>query len=204
MRVLFTALAMLAVACATPQATQAQAQPAAQVQQFVLDPAHTQVAFSIERFGFNYVLGRFDTIAGSVSLDQANPERSSVTATIQTASVSSGNATRDEHLRAARWLDAAQFPTMEFRSTSVRQTGAQTAEVIGNLTLHGITAPVTLTVTLNQVGASPSNGAQAAGFSATGTLSRSAFGITTAANLIGDQVRITIEALGQAATTPAN
>lgn len=205
MRVLFTALAMFAVACATPQATNAQPQqaPAAQAQQFVLDPAHTQVAFSIERFGFNYVLGRFDTIAGSVNLDQANPERSSVTATIQTASVSSGNATRDEHLRAERWLNAAQFPTMEFRSTAVRHTGAQTAEVTGDLTLHGVTAPVTLTVTLNQVGRSPSNGAQAAGFSATGTLSRAAFGITTAANLIGDEVRITIEALGQAATAPA-
>lgn len=202
MRVLFSALAMFAVACATPAATQAQ--PAAQATQYVLDGAHTQVAFSIERFGFNYVLGRFDTIAGSVNLDQANPERSSVTATIQTASVSSGNATRDEHLRAERWLNVAQFPTMEFRSTSVRRTGESTAEVVGDLTLRGVTAPVTLTVTLNQIGRSPSNGAQAAGFSATGTISRAAFGLTTAANLIGDEVRITIEALGQAAAAPAN
>jgi len=206
MRVLFSALAMFAVACATPAATQAQPQqaPAAQATQYTLDGAHTQVAFSIERFGFNYVLGRFDTIAGSVNLDQANPERSSVTATIQTASVSSGNATRDEHLRAERWLNVAQIPTMEFRSTSVRRTGESTAEVVGDLTLRGVTAPVTLNVTLNQIGRSPSNGAQAAGFSATGTISRAAFGLTTAANLIGDEVRITIEALGQAATAPAN
>lgn len=204
MRVLFSALAMFAVACATPAATQAQPQQAtAQATTYTLDGAHTQVAFSIDRFGFNHVLGRFDTIAGSINIDQANPERSSVTATIQTASVSSGNATRDEHLRAARWLDVAQFPTMEYRSTSVRRTGESTAEVTGNLTLHGVTAPVTLNVTLNKIGPS-GNGTPSAGFTATGTLSRAAFGITTATNLIGDEVRITIEALGTAPAAPAN
>ena len=123
-----------------------------------------------------------------------------MTATIQTASLSSGDATRDEHVRGARWLDAAQFPTMEFRSTSVRRTGEQTAEVTGDLTLHGQTHPVTLTVSLNQIGRNPAGG-QAAGFSATGTLSRTAFGVgaNVPTSLIGDEVRITIEALGAAA-----
>jgi polyisoprenoid-binding protein YceI len=204
MRVLFSALAMFAVACATPAATQAQPQQAAaQATTYTLDGAHTQVAFSIDRFGFNHVLGRFDTIAGSVNIDQANPERSSVNATIQTTSVSSGNATRDEHLRAERWLNVAQFPTMEYRSTSVRRTGENTAEVTGNLTMHGVTAPVTLNVTLNKIGPS-GNGTPSAGFTATGTLLRSTFGMTTGANLIGDEVRITIEALGTAPAAPAN
>lgn len=207
MRALAIALALLATAaCAATNVAQAQSQAqalAAQAQQYALDPAHTQVTFSIDRFGFTSILGRFDTVEGAMMLDQANPERSSVTATIQTASISSGNATRDEHLRSARWLDAAQFPTMTFRSTSVRRTGAQTAEVIGDLTLHGATHPVTLTVSLNQIGRNPSNGGQAAGFSATGTLSRAAFGITNASQLIGDDVRITIEALGAVPTPPA-
>ena len=94
-------------------------------------------------------------------------------------------------------MNAAQFPTMTFRSTAVRVTGERTAEVDGDLTIKGTTRPVTLQVSLNQIGRSPSNGAQAAGFSATATISRAAFGIVTAPNLIGDEIQITIEALGE-------
>lgn len=166
---------------------------------FTLDPAHTQVAFSIDRMGFNRVLGRFDAIAGEVIIDQAAPERSSVTATIQTASLTSGNATRDEHLKSDRWLNVAAHPTMEFRSTSVRVIEENHAEVVGNLTLMGQTHPVTLDVRLNQIGAGR-NGGQQAGFSATGTIQRSQFGLTTAVPAIGDAVTIEIQAL---ATTPA-
>ncbi len=171
---------------------------------YVIDPAHTQVAFSIDRFGFTRVLGRFDEVAGEIILDEASPANSSVRASIQIASISSGNATRDEHLRAERWLNAAQFPTMEFRSTAVRLTGERRAEVIGNLTLLGQTHAVTLDVTLNRLGESPSNRRPTAGFSATGTLSRSAFGSAIAANLIGDAVAVNIEALGQVPAPPAN
>lgn len=164
---------------------------------YVIDPAHTQVAFSIDRFGFNSVLARFDEVAGEIVLDEANPASSSVHAVIQVASLSSGNATRDEHLRADRWLNAAAHPTISFRSTSVRLTGERVAEVTGDLTLLGQTHPVTLSVTLNRLGEAPSNRRASAGFSATGSLSRSAFGSATAANLIGDVVSIRIEALGQ-------
>jgi polyisoprenoid-binding protein YceI len=114
------------------------------------------------------------------------------------ASVDSGNDTRDGHLRGERWLNAAQFPTIEFRSTSVRLTGERTAEVAGDLTLLGQTHPVTLQVTLNQTGVSPSNQRQAAGFSATGSLDRSGWGSATAPQLIGNAVSIQIEALGYA------
>lgn len=162
---------------------------------YTLDPAHTQVAFSIERFGFNNVLGRFETVSGEVVLDQANPAASSVHAVIQVGSIDSSNDTRDEHLRGERWLNAALFPTMEFRSTSVRLIGENHAEVAGELTLLGQTHPVTLDVRLNRLGALPNNQRQAAGFSATGSLRRSAWGSTTGANMIGDEVRIMIEAL---------
>lgn len=166
---------------------------------YTLDPAHTQVAFSIDRFGFNRVLGRFETVAGEVALDENNPAASSVRATIQVASVDAGHDTRDEHIRGPRWLNAEQFPTMEFRSTSVRLTSERTAEVIGDLTLLGQTHPVTLNVTLNNIGPAPNNQRPTAGFSATGSLDRSAFGSTTAASMIGDSVSIQIEALAQAA-----
>jgi polyisoprenoid-binding protein YceI len=153
------------------------------------------VAFTIERFGFNNVLGRFETVSGEVVLDQANPAASSVHAVIQVGSVDSSNDTRDEHLRGERWLNATQFPTMEFRSTSVRITGENRAEVIGDLTLLGQTHPVTLDVRLNRMGPLPNNQRQAAGFTATGTLQRSAWGSTGAAQLIGNDVSIRIEAL---------
>ena len=165
---------------------------------YTLDAAHTQVAFSIERFGFNHVLGRFENVTGTMVIDEANPANSSVSATIQVASVDSSNDTRDEHLRGERWLNAAQFPTIEFRSTAVRLTGERTAEVTGNLTLLGQTHPVTLSVTLNNIGATPNRpNARLAGFSATSSLSRAAWGSTTAQgpNMIGDLVTIQIEAL---------
>jgi polyisoprenoid-binding protein YceI len=166
---------------------------------YTLDPAHTQVAFSIDRFGFNRVLGQFDQVAGEVILDEANPANSSVRATVQIASISAGNATRDEHLRGDRWLRATQFPTMEFQSTSVRLISDTRAEVTGNLTLLGQTHPLTLDVTLNRIADAPNNGRRTAGFSATGTLTRSTWGMTVTPNTVGDQITINIEALAQAA-----
>jgi polyisoprenoid-binding protein YceI len=183
----------LIIAAVVFAAGAAQAEPVT----YVLDPAHTQVGFTIDRFGFNNVLGRFEDVSGEVVLDDANPANSSVHAVIQAASIDSGNDTRDGHLREPRWLNVAQFPTMEFRSTSVRLTGERTAEVTGGLTLLGQTHPVTLNVTLNQLGAAPNNQRQSAGFTATGTLSRATWGSTLASQLIGDQVSIHIEALGQ-------
>ncbi|MGE0742546.1 MAG: YceI family protein [Hyphomonadaceae bacterium] len=163
---------------------------------YTLDPAHTQVAFSIDRLGFNHVLGQFDTVSGEIVLDEANPGASSVRATVQIGSLSTGNATRDEHLRDARWLNAAAFPTAEFRSTSVRIIDQNRAEVTGDLTFLGQTHPLTLNVTLNRIGQAQ-NGRQTAGFSITGTLTRSVWGSTTGVPNIGDGVSIQIEALAQ-------
>jgi polyisoprenoid-binding protein YceI len=164
---------------------------------YALDPAHTQVAFSIDRFGFNRVLGQFDSVEGQLILDEANPANSSVRATVQIASVSSGNATRDEHLRGARWFNAEQFATMSFESTSVRLISETRAEVTGNLTLLGQTHPLVLDVTLNRIADAPNNNRRTAGFSATGTLDRTQWGLATAAGMIGNNVTISIEALAQ-------
>src|SRR5690606_29462826 len=101
----------LVFAAAILAASTASAEPI----RYVLDPAHTQIGFTIDRFGFNHVLGRFEEISGEVILDEENPRNSSVRATIQVTSVDSGNDTRDEHLRGERWLNATAFPTIEFR-----------------------------------------------------------------------------------------
>lgn len=186
--------ALIFTAALTALSTVAYAEPVS----YALDPAHTQVAFSVERFGFNHVLGRFDSVTGQLTLDEANPANSSVHAVIQVGSIDTGHDTRDEHLRGERWLNAAANPNIEFRSTAVRLTGERTAEVTGDLTLLGQTHPVTLNVTLNQIGGTP-NAPQRrqAGFSATGSLTRSTWGSTTAQapNMIGDLITIQIEAL---------
>ncbi len=187
MRALFFAAALLAAGAA-------RAEPVT----YQLDPAHTQVAFTIDRFGFNNVLGRFEEVSGEVVLDEANPANSRVNAVIQMASVDSGDDTRDQHLREPRWLNVSEFPTMEFRSTGVERTGERTARITGDLTLLGQTHPLTLDVTLNQLAPAPNNQRQAAGFTATGALQRSTWGSTLAAQLIGDEVQIRIEALGYA------
>ncbi|MGD9966879.1 MAG: YceI family protein [Hyphomonadaceae bacterium] len=184
----------LILAAALAAAGAAYAEPVS----YTLDPAHTQVAFVVDRFGFNRVLGRFEDVTGDVVLDEANPANSSVHATIQVASIDTGNDTRDGHLRGERWFNAAQFPTIEFRSTAVRITGERTAEVVGDLTMWGQTHPMTLNVILNRIGGSPNApDRRQAGFSATGALTRSAWGSSTAIapNMIGDAVSISIEAL---------
>lgn len=172
----------------------AQAEPVT----YTLDPAHTQVGFSIDRFGFNHVMGRFDQVSGAVTLDEANPANSSVQALISTASVDSGDDTRDEHLR-ERWLNTARFPEISFRSTGVALTGERSARVTGDLTMLGQTHPVTLDVTLNRIAPAPNNQLASAGFTATGMLRRSEWGLTLASQLIGDEVSFRIEALGQVA-----
>lgn len=209
MRQIVIAVILLA-ACAAPGGVSAQSGPRVEpalvpAVVYALDPVHTQVSFSVERFGFSRVYGFFDDITGEVMLDPAHPERSSVHATIPIASLDTGNAERDGFLRGQFWLKSDSFPTMEFRSTSVRHVGAQQAEVTGELTLAGVSAPVTMMVTLNNQGVDPHTRRQAAGFSASGTLMRSVFGIRTAPP-IGNEVRFSIEAFalsGDPAAAPA-
>lgn len=104
----------------------------------------------------------------------------------------------DEHLQKADFFDAAKFPLATFKSTRVSKGAtAQQLKVVGNLTLHGVTKPVTLQVTINKVGTHPMRKAQAAGFDATTTIKRSEFGISQYVPMVGDDIhiRITVEAI---------
>ena len=162
---------------------------------YKLDSSHTETMFIIDRFGFNSVIGIFGESEGTIWLDEAAPEKSRVEATIQVGSLQSGHATRDEHLKAERWLNVAKSPTMSFKSTKVEKTGPDTARVTGDMTIMGVTLPATLDVKLNKIGKAPNNQKQQAGFTITGAISRKAFGSATAAGMIGDSVSIRIEAL---------
>ncbi len=167
---------------------------------YEIDPTHTHVQFSIERFGFNDVIGFFPGVKGAVTLDSENPEASQVEAEIHVASLVSGDPTRNDHVKGEFWLNAAEFPMITFLSTAVILEADETAEVIGELTILGQTNPVTLSVTLNKLGIDPATKRAAAGFSATGTIKRSDFGLDIASALIGDEVSIRIETLAHMVT----
>ena len=167
-------------------------QPAIAADTYTLDPTHTSVVWSLNHFGFSNPWGKFAMITGTLSLDEKNPTVSSVNATIPLDNFLTGIPKLDEHLAGDQFFDTKTYPTATFASTKVTQTGKQTAKVEGNLTLHGVTKPVTLNVTLNKIGENMMH-KKTAGFSATATLKRSDFGMTTYLPMLGDEVKLYIE-----------
>lgn len=172
---------------------------AAAADAYALDNAHTQVLFKADRFGLSNTFGSFADVSGELMLDEENPENSSVTATIKAASLRSDNDTREGHLKSGNWLDAEAFPEITFVSTAVEQIDETSAKVTGDLTVRGVTKPVTLDVKLKNMGADPVSKRKAVGFSATAIVNRHDFGVSIAENLIGADIEIFIEALAIAA-----
>jgi polyisoprenoid-binding protein YceI len=161
---------------------------------YVLDPSHTSVNWSINHFGFSNPSGKFASINGTLALDEIKPEESKVNATIEIANLFTGIAKLDEHLKSKDFFDSANFPTATFVSDKVELTGKDkdTARVSGLLTLHGYSKPITLVVKLNKIGDNMMK-KKTAGFSATATLKRSDFGISTYLPGLGDEVKLVIE-----------
>ena len=160
---------------------------------YTLEPTHTSVTFQYTHFGFSHPTGKFMNALGSVTLDEATPANSSVEVSFAIDGVNTGVAALDTHLKSADFFDAAKFPTATFKSTKVEPTSATTAKVTGDLTLHGVTKPVTLDVTLNQKGPNMMKKITA-GFTAKGTINRSDFGISTYVPAVSDQIDLYIEA----------
>lgn len=163
---------------------------------YTMDPAHTQVVAQWNHFGFSNPTIHFGQIDGTVTYDPDNVEASSVQVTIPLAGMDSGVEAFNEHLRTADFFDIAQHPEVTFRSTSVKALGADRMRVTGDLTMHGITRPVDLAVTVNGVGTHAMTGQPAAGFDAEATILRSDFGLDMYAPTVSDEIklRITTEA----------
>lgn len=164
-----------------------------------IDPTHSEVGFEIAHMMFAKVRGRFEEMVGTVRLGpEGAVEESSVEAAIQVASISTGQAQRDEHLRSADFFDAERFPTLSFRSTGVRDLGDGELAVTGELTIHGVTKEVELAVTETGRGTDPW-GNERIGFSATTAVDRRDFGLTwnqaleAGGILVGTEVRIRLE-----------
>lgn len=163
---------------------------------YTLDPAHTQVMFAVSHLGFSFSHGRFDKFDGSFTFNAAQPETSEIEATIDINSLDMGSAEWDKHLKSADFFNAEKFPTMTFKSTKIEKTGEKTGTVTGDLTLMGVTKPVTLEVRYNNSGVHPYNRNHIAGFSATGLIKRSDFGMKGGLPAVGDDVAIMIEVEG--------
>ncbi|WP_290887357.1 YceI family protein [Arenimonas sp.] len=157
-----------------------------------IDPTHTQVEFTYSHMGFSNITGRFDTVQGEFLFDPANPTQSSVNITIPVESISTGVDKLDEHLLKADFFDAATYPTATFKSTGVTAAGEGALKVAGDLTIHGVTRPVVLDVTINKIGEHPMRKVPAAGFDATTTILRSDYGVGGYVPVVGDEVRIDI------------
>lgn len=163
-----------------------------------IDPTHTNVEFAIRHLMIATVRGRFGDVAGTVQLDAENPDASAVDVTINVASIDTRVADRDAHLRSADFFDVEHFPVITFKSRRVTAAGGGDLRVEGDLTIRGVSKPVTLNATEEGRGRDPWGGDRA-GFSATTKIRRSDFGLTwnqvleTGGIAVGDEVKISID-----------
>jgi polyisoprenoid-binding protein YceI len=155
----------------------------AEKETFVLDKNHTQIGFRVRHF-VSKVGGRFTKFDGAIALDRAKPSESSVELKIDAASIDTGVPNRDKHLNSPDFFDTAKFPEITFKSTKIAVKDKDTYEVTGDLTMRGVTKPVTLAVTANGFTGDGKGGLKA-GFDVAGKLNRKDFGVSW--NAIVDQ-----------------
>jgi len=167
----------------------------AEAQAHKVDPVHSFVVFRIGHANIGYVWGRFNDPAGSFTLDDADPAKSSFEIEIKVANVDTHQPKRDEHLQTPDFFNAKQYPTITFKSTSVKKaSAANTLDVTGDLTMHGVTKSVTIPVEITGKGDFPP-GTHRAGLETTFTVKRTDYGIKGipgAPGVVGDDVRITV------------
>lgn len=160
-----------------------------------LDTVHTQVFFCVDHLGYSHSCGRLKVSAGTFHFDADDWSSARVEASIDTASLDLGDGAWSDKVRSA-YLDAGTYPRARFVSKTVQKTGAREGIVHGLLTLHGRTQPVDLKLTFNRAGADGYTLHYVAGFSASATFRRSAFGIDRSPRDIGDEIELRIEAEG--------
>jgi len=160
--------------------------------QFALDKAHAKIIFSTTHFGFSTYYGLFTDFDARLAFDPKQPAASKLTVTVNLSGIDTTNPKLDAHLKSPDFFDVAKYPTASFTATRIEVTGATTGKITGDLTLHGVTKPVTLDASFNGGGFNPMIKAYVVGFNATGVLRRSEFGITTYVPMVGDEVTLTI------------
>lgn len=164
---------------------------------YTLEPDYAQVVFRWSHLGFSNPAAQVSQGQGTLEFDPANPTRASVQVTMPLSTLDTGVPALDEHLRSEDFFEVAKFPTASFRSTKVEQGAAKDRlRVTGDLSLHGVTRPVTLDVKVLKVGSNPRTDLATVGFEATTTLKRSDFGLGAFVPQVSDEIQMQIISQG--------
>jgi polyisoprenoid-binding protein YceI len=163
----------------------------AALESYSVDPNHTYPSFEVNHLGFSNMRGMFDSTKGRIALDRA-ARTGNIEIVIDTASLDTGHAKRDEHLRSEEFFNVAAFPTMTYKASRLMFEGDQLRGAEGQLTLLGKTLPVNLTITNFQCGQNPISKKPTCGANAVTTIKRSQFGLSAYVPGISDEVKISI------------
>lgn len=160
-----------------------------------IDPVHTALIYRIKHLQSSYSYGRFNKPTGTFDYDAASPEKSTFALNVNVDDVDTGNAQRDGHLKSPDFFNAKQFPTITFKSTSVKKTGDEKLEVTGDLTMHGVTKSITVPLAVVGSGKGMA-GETRTGFEGVIEFKRSDFGISGLMQAVGDDVRLIVSIEG--------
>ncbi|CAN7542516.1 YceI family protein [Mesorhizobium sp. LjNodule214] len=165
---------------------------------FEIDPVHSGIAFFIDHLGFSQVIGTAKEFSGTFAFDAAQPANSSLDVAVKVAGISTNNSQRDSDIQGADWFNATEFPQITFVGREFKAIDAKSGTIMGDLTIAGVTKPVTLDVTFNKEGENPWDKSHVVGFSARTSIKRSDFGMKAALGMIGDEVSLVIQVEGRA------
>ncbi|WP_293473331.1 YceI family protein [Phenylobacterium sp.] len=191
------AAALLLAPVANAQTTQVPAQ--ARAGAYTLNSDHSKITWSVNHLGFSTYVGQFHGVTGTLRIDPASLATTELQVTIDTNLVATLTPALDTHLKSADFLDTARFPTATFKSTKVVRTGDRTADVTGDLTLHGVTKPVVIHATFNQAGVNLADKQYSLGFDGKAVIKRSEFGVSGYVPAVGDDVTLQLAAEFKAA-----
>ena len=159
---------------------------------YEVDASHTNILLRVSHLGFSDMVLEALKPEGTLVFDEASPENSNINITLNAANVDGDDQKFNAHLQSADFFNVTSYPTITFKSTNVKITGENKGQVTGELALLGVTKPITLDVTFNKAGVNPFSQKEAIGFTATGLLKRSDFGMEYGLPMIGDDVKIDI------------
>lgn len=169
--------------------------PGVHAKVYTVDPAHSSVGFTIRHF-VSYVEGRFKEFTGNIDYDAANPSNSTVNFTVQSQSINTDNEKRDDHLRSEDFFNASKYPTLSFVSKKVIARDKEHLDVVGEMTMHGVTKAITVPVTILGTTPGPKPNTELIGFRAEFTIDRKDFGLVynrtldKGGTVLGDEVNI--------------
>jgi polyisoprenoid-binding protein YceI len=149
-------------------------------QSWTLDKMHSQLNFSVKHMGISFVEGGFKSVSATVTSSKDDLSDAVIELSAEVNSINTGVDMRDNHLKTDAFFDAAKYPTLTFKSTSFTKVDGKSYQMTGDLTLHGVTKPVTLNVVFNGTATNPQSQKTSAGFTITGTIKRSDFNIGAA------------------------